>query len=494
MAPVMQFTRLPALPASPPTMQTCHPEIVVLTPRVGMLNHRYVVAENSPLDASACGRIYRSAKDALAEAAAGCGRLGDGGGFFIAARHVVTQHEAAGRRGAEWLIVVDQRIGGLDDDARDSLQRELAERLFKLSVEVLDGVPWEKHAGSDVIHHAALSRWRQEIGERFSAVPLEKWQVTTGPARPPLDFGAMFLGKAAMFAALVAGAIVLWQSFRPPPPPPAKVIEQAERVLGVQGGESAVKARIAVLFREPRALAEKSTADMLRELWRATSGQDGTERDLCEDEAFWDALRNALPPGSKQPDLYAFVQSEDKQLLSGIPEPETFVRKLADRARAVGEMVSNEKFGDEDLDALFKSIQSRRESLRPEGAEESLVVFTRADVTLARELIKIFQDDDVRKVIERIHAQVGDRDSLGAWMTAIVGHGAANAHVFSTEYFDSQIKAAVQKQSKRRQECLKHLRDFCATCTELTRQPRAADPARMALPDARQPRAESPGR
>ena len=100
-------------------MPTSNTEIVVLTPRGGVYNHRYIIADGSKLDTAACLRIYLATKDVVGDRAPKCGPLNsDDRGYFAAACHEVAQQGSSGRRGREWLIVVDPRIERLDATAQ----------------------------------------------------------------------------------------------------------------------------------------------------------------------------------------------------------------------------------------------------------------------------------------------------------------------------------------------------------------------------------------
>ena len=283
-----------------------YPELMVLTPRGGVYNHRYVVTATSGLDAAGCGRIYREVKGAVGESSVGCGRLeGPGRPSFAAASHVVAQQETAGRLGAEWLIVVDPRIGGLDAAAQARLKRDLEERLVRLGQDVLERIQWNDHAGTEVIRDDALAPWRLEIERHFAGAPVPRSAAAERGTRSVSETtgsGERLVKRAAIMAATILALIVLWQSMksffdRPPPDVPPKPQQQEQNQLlarasvalrlGTSADDRAVTERLAGLFLDPETARQKLATDLLRTLYRTAMGTQVGGDELVSDEGFW---------------------------------------------------------------------------------------------------------------------------------------------------------------------------------------------------------------
>lgn len=487
-------------------MRPRSPDILVLTPRGGVFNHRYVVAEGSPLDASGCGRLYRAAKDCLGDNAVGCGRLDVAdGGSFAAARHVVAQQETAGRRGAEWMILVDPRVGVLDESKRKRLQRELEERLSRLSPEVLDRIPWNDHAESDVIPDPTLEQWRWELAPILADVrpPEEPTETQTSTT----SSGAKLLTIAAMVTVLAGIFIALLTWLQPDDPGklgrvwPSKfadaLLDKAAATLVVQPPtESKVTEQLARLFSDgigTNAAPGQSLKAILEDVRRSVRSDDQTNDDLLKDEQFWIALKTACPRQPAPPDLRAFLSREDVEVVGDISDPK-YVRRLAKIACDLRELDPVEaKPDDANLVPLFKSIKDESESIKRIGVDESLRIFTRADVERSRRLFQIFQNEDVKRVILEVRVRQGGQESLGAWMRTLGSAGRKGADgLFGDAYFKYALIVAEEKESRPKQRCIELLREFCATCVELVQKSPARPPALSAPTGVGQPRTVTP--
>ena len=490
-------------------MRPRSPEILVLTPRGGVYNHRYAIAENSPLDASGCGRIYRKAKELVGENAFGCGHIDIAdGGSLAAARHVVAQKEAAGRRGPEWLIVVDPRIGGLDDAGRKRLQHELEERLSRLSPEVLDRISWHDHAESEVIPDSTLERWRQDLTPLLAAVRLT--EPPPQETEPSHQTGvANKLRIAAMVATIFVALFLLAQVSNSLPSPfggtqgrsgggvPAPVanaiLDKAATVLDIeQPTESRVIGRLAGLFSAANAIKAApviSLKDLINDVRRSAMGDDQMDNNLLQDERFWESLKKACPQPSAPPDLLAFLSLEDAAVVGDIPDPK-YVRSLAQVVLSLRKLdTAAAKPSDPDLVPLFASILNESDSITRHSMDESLKIFTRADTAVAKRLLRIFQNEDLKRVILEVRDRQGGQESLGAWMRTLGSRGRkGNDGLFSDAYFRVLLNIAEEKGSKPKQDCIKLLQKFCATCTELVRSSPARQVASAAPPGAGQPR------
>jgi len=485
-------------------MRLRSPDILVLTPRGGVYNHRYVVAEGSPLDASGCGRIYRKAKEVVGENGFGSGQLDIAdGGSLAAAQHVVAQKEAAGRRGAEWLIVVDPRIGGLEDAGRKRLQHELEERLSRLLPEVLDRIPWGEHAESEIVPDSTLEQWRQDLAPLLAAVRPPKRTDERKKTSPPGAF-ANVLRITAMVAALI-GLVVLAQVNGLPPfrrggagliPPANSLLEKTATTLDIrEPTESKVTGQLASLFVDgngTNTTPGKPLKELLEQVRRSVTGDDRMGDDLLQDERFWESLKKACPRPPAPPYLLAFLPLEDAATVGEIPDPK-YVRSLANIVRHLRDLDTVEaKPDDANLVPLFKSIRDESASITRHGVDESLKIFTRADAALAHSLLRIFQSEDVKRVILEVRVPQGAQESLGAWMRTLGSRGRKGTDgLFSDAYFKSQMNVAEEKGSKPKQECIKLLSKFCATCTDLVR---SSPPPQAAAPSAGQPRTVPPGR
>lgn len=482
----------------------------MLTPRGGVFNHRYVVAEGSPLDASGCGRLYRAVKDSMGDDTVGCGRLDVAdGGSFAAARHVVAQQETAGRRGAEWLILVDPRVTGLDESGRKRLQHELEERLSRLSPEVLDRISWNEHAESDVIPDSTLERWRGELAPILADVhpPKEPKETQTSAT----GSGAKLLKITAMVTILAGIVIALSTWFQSDDGDdqgnrgrgwPGKVanslLDKAAATLVVQPPtESKVTEQLASLFSDgtgTNAALGQSLKAILDDVRRSVRSDDQMNDDLLKDEPFWTALKAACPRQPAPPDLRAFLSREDAEVVGDISDPK-YVRRLAKIVCDLRELDPVEaKPDDANLVPLFKSIKEESESIKQIGVDESLRIFTRADVEGSRRLIRIFQNEDVKRVILKVRVRQGGQESLGAWMRTLGSAGRKGADgLFGDAYFKYASNVAEEKGSKPKQRCIELLREFCATCVELVQKSPSSQPALPAPTGVGQPRTVIPG-
>jgi hypothetical protein len=481
------------------------PEIIVLTPRGGVLNHRYVTAEDSQLEANGCGRIYRQVKELLGESSFGWGGLGFGdGGAFAAARHVVQQSSDSTRRhGNEWLIVADPRLKALDAPRQKRLRQEVEDLLARLSTEVLDRIAWADHAESEVIKNSTLRLWRRDLATLLADVRVPEESTSTVLPNDPRK--SLNLPRIAAVAALALGLAFLLAQFSPFLPvkpvrdPSAEVNAIVDRVAGTlriqQPSEAKVSGQLASLFSDASDLKatpqKKPLADVLNDLRRATLGEEHMSVGLLEDDRFWEALKGAFPPAAGTPNFQAFLPAEDRTVLGDIPEPR-FVRQLAQVVRKVRELDTVAARPDDvtNLMPLFKSIVNESEAITRQKADESLRCFTRADVALARSLLKIFQDEDVKRVICEVRARPAAPESLGTWMRTLGSPGRKGADgLFGQAYFASAVNVAEEKGSKPKQHCIELLREFCAVCSELARH----RPAGYTAPSgAVQPRRDLP--
>ncbi len=466
----------------------------MLTPRGGVYNHRYVVADGSPLDASGCGRLYRAAKDSVGDDAVGCGRLdAANGGSFAAAQHVVAQQEMAGRRGAEWLILVDPRVGGLDESGRQRLEYELKERLSRLSLEVLDRISWNDFAQSDVIPDLTLERWRRELAPILADVrppkePTETQRSTTGSDAKPLKIAAMVTLLAGILIALSTwfqsddGGDRGKRGGVRPEKVAKSLLDKAAATLVVQPPtESKVTEQLARLFSDGTgtdAAPGQSLKAILEEMRRSVRSDDQMNDDLLKDEAFWTALKTACRRQPAPPDLRAFLSREDAELLGDISDPK-YVRRLAKVVCDLRELDPVEaKPDDANLVPLFKSIKNESESIKQIGVDDSLKIFTRADVERSRRLFRIFQNEDVKRVILEVRVRQGGQETLGSWMRTLGSAGRKGADgLFGDAYFKCASNVAEEKGSKPKQRCIELLREFCATCADLVQKSPVRQPA-----------------
>jgi len=463
-----------------------YPELMVLTPRGGIYNHRYVVTATSGLDAAGCGRIYREVKGAVGESSVGCGRLeGPGGSSFAAASHVVAQQESAGRRGAEWLIVVDPRIGGLDAAAQARLTRDLEERLARLGQDVLERIPWNDHGGTEVISDDALTAWSREIKLHFAGARVPRAAGDERGARPgsePTGPGGSLAKRAAIMAAIILALFVLWQSgnalfekmFVKPGGQPGQQQQQQQQNqllarasvalgLGASTDDRGVAERLAGLFLDVENARKKPATDLLRTLYQTAMGAQVGGVELVNDGGFWKAVADACPLNTALRNTRAFLSPEDARAVGDLADPK-LLHTLARVVRDLRELDTAEaKPDDAKLVPLFQSLIRESEAISRAGVEQTLRVFTKDDAALARSLIEAFEDQGVRDAIEKRY-RVEDTASLASWMRAM-GMPRSKG-LFSDAYFQQLRDAEQEIGSKPKQRCLALLQEFCATCTK----------------------------
>jgi len=461
-----------------------YPELMVLTPRGGIYNHRYVVTATSGLDAAGCGRIYREVKGAVGESSVGYGRLeGAGGSSFAAASHVVAQQESAGRLGAEWLIVVDPRIDGLGAAARAKLTRDLEERLARLGQDVLERIPWNDHGGTEVISDDALTAWSREIELHFAGARVPPAAGDERGARrgsEPTGPGGSLAKGVAIMAAIILALFVLWQSGnalfgKNPFNPGGKPVQQqqqqqqnqllvmASRSLGTSADDRAVAERLAGLFLDMETARPKPATDLISTLFLTAMGSKAGGDELLNDRRFWEAVTKACPPNTSPRVTTAFLSPEEARAVGDLADP-TLLHTLARVVRDLRALDTAEaKPDDAKLVPLFQSLIRESGEIVRADIGQTLRVFTKDDAVLARSLLRVFEDPGVRDAIEKRH-RVDGTASLASWMRAM---GTPRSKgLFSDAYFQQLRDAEQEIGSKPKQRCLELLQEFCATCTK----------------------------
>lgn len=450
------------------------PELLVLTPRGGFDNHRYITWSQSSLDSASCGRIYREVKTALEDTGKGSGSLGNGV-WFVAASHVVAQEEAAGRRGSEWLIFADPRIGSLCEVERDRLLFDVEQRLALVRDEVLGRIAWEKCAGSDTIKDAALDSWAHHFakyldgvrsGDPVGAVPRGEERGGSGWFSSPIVLGL------AMIAGIVALLLVMQIVVAPFVPrlgggqnaverTRQELLVRVSTALGSQATESSVKERLTQFFVVPGKSEDRSVEEILEELRGVAMGRDRGAMPLVEDEAFWKALEDAV----KRRDRGAFLSGSDRDVLKGLNDPGG-VRKLAGIARQFREMDKDAARPDDQLlRPLYNGLCKCSEEISRIGEEPAVVVFTSSDARLARALLAAFKEAAAE--VERNTKAVSDKERLAAWVNAL---GSAQGNdLFSNNYFSGALAVAEKNATQTKRECLQRLKAFCEACQEMSK-------------------------
>jgi hypothetical protein len=449
-------------------------EVLVLTPRGGMDNHRFITWSKSALDSASCGRIYREVKSILGEQGRGVGSLSDGN-WCAAASHVVAQEEAAGRRGSEWLIFTDPRIGSLSEVERDRLLTDVEQHLALIRDEVLGRIAWEKFAGSDTIKDAALDSWANRFAKHLDGV-LAEAPVGAGPrgderARSGWRSSPTILGLT-MIAGVVALLFVMQIVVGPFKQPfgggqnavqrtGQELLVKASAALGSEATESRVKERLTQFFAVPVKSEERNVEEILEELRGVAMGRDRGAMPLVEDETFWKALEDAV----KRRDRGAFLSGSDRDVLKGLNDPGG-VRKLAGIARQFREMDKDAARPDDQLlRPLFNGLCKCSEEISRIGEEPAVVVFTSSDARLARALLAAFKEAAAE--VERNTKAVSDKEQLAAWVNAL---GSAQGNdLFSNNYFSGALAVADKNATQPKRECLQRLKAFCEACQEMSK-------------------------
>jgi len=459
-------------------MPTSNTEIVVLTPRGGVYNHRYIIADGSKLDTAACLRIYLATKDVVGDRAPKCGPLNsDDRGYFAAACHEVAQQGSSGRRGREWLIVVDPRIERLDATAQALLLEHLKKRLDRLEADVLANICWEEQASTETVSDATLGKWRGDIEQHLRDEPIRgSGERYNGIGKPEKPDSSRYSGcdPRIAVAVIIAVAIAMWGGVQPSQkqtPQQESVLTKAASALGMptSADESAVRAKVVDgLFLDATSVEGTKLDELLAKIRLATMGSKNGSGSILEDDDFWKALGDALPSQGEPSDPTAFLIDADKQLVvKGLSDPQQ-LRSLANIVVKIGQLDKDAATPDETTLAkvfkhLFESSKEMKGKLEPEE-DHKLRVFTSNDVELAKLLVGAFKG--FGDVIETHANPVKDRENLAGWVKAI-GDPLCPGLFCPIDLKTDEV-VATRNKSKPKEEFLKQLQQFCDTCRSLT--------------------------
>lgn len=446
-------------------------EVLVLTPRGGVDNHRYITWSGSGLDSASCGRIYREVKRVVDNAGKGIGSLGDGT-WFAAASHVVAQEEAAGRRGSEWLIFTDPRIARLDEVGQKRLLDDVEQHLALIRDEVLGRVAWEKYSGSDTIKDHNLDSWTYHFADHLASVrignpigkPPRKDERESSGWPSPIVLGLGMI--AGVVALLLVMQIVVGPFVRPfgggqndVQRAQQDLLLKASTALGGRAEENSVKERLAQFFVTPGKSAGRNVEEILEELRSVAMGWDRGATPLLEDDAFWRGLDAAV----KSRDSKTFLSGNDRDFVKGLKDPQG-VRHLARIARRFRELDKDAARPDDQLlRPLFNGLCRCSEEITRIGEEPTVVVFTATDARMARALLTAFKEASVE--VERNTKAVADKEKLAAWIEAL--GSARGDDLFSSNYFSGALAVATKNATQPKRECLQFLKDFCDACTNI---------------------------
>lgn len=450
------------------------PELLLLTPRGGVDNHRYITWSQSSLDSASCGRIYREVKTAVAKTGKGIGSLSNGD-WFAAASHVVAQEEAAGRHGSEWLIFTDLRIGSLGVVEQGRLLTDVEEHLALIRDEVLGNVAWERYSGSDTIKEGSLDAWAYRFERYLGSAPLGP-PVGSGPRcvdrdssdwRPsPIGLGGvMIAGVVALLLVMQTGVETLVERVFSGKSTVQKaqqdVLVKASMALDAQAVEGSVREKLSQFFVMPGKYEGQNAEEILEELRSVAMGRDRGATSLLDDTDFWKRLEDAW----KRRDLQAFLSASDRDVLTGLNNPQGF-RALAGIARRFREMDKDAaRPDDEPLRPLFKGLCRCSDEVARIGEVPTVAVFTATDARLARALLAAFKEAGAE--IERNTKAVPDKEQLAAWVDAL--GSAQGQDMFASEYFRGELMRAAKNASQPKQECLQLLKEFCEACQGISK-------------------------
>ncbi len=139
--------------------------IIVLTPRAGTWNHRYLVSGKEWQNEYKVDYYLAQAKKKL---------IGDD--FVVVKQRV--QQRTSGRSGEEYLIFVHKGLSSLDESFRRELQRELEQRLSALSQLIDSEIDWDTWGREYIIVIPKLSRWREQIIQKMEIKTASRHWVT----------------------------------------------------------------------------------------------------------------------------------------------------------------------------------------------------------------------------------------------------------------------------------------------------------------------------
>jgi hypothetical protein len=449
-------------------------EVLVLTPRGGVDNHRFITWSGSGLDSTSSGRIYREVKSILGERGRGIGSLSDGA-YFAAASHIVAQEEVAGRRGSEWLIFTDPRIGRLGEGEQDRLLNDVERHLAQIGDEVLGNIAWENYSGSDTIRVHDLDSWARHFAQHLDSVRSSNpvgglrgiaERRVPGNRPSPIVWGLVMIGGiAAILLAMQGVELPFLQKLRPSQDATERtqrdVLVKASTALGLggQAADGSVREKLALFFVTPGKIEDQNVEETLEELRSVAMGRDRGAIPLLEDEAFWNGLEDAL----RRRD--AFLSASDRDVVKGLNDPRG-VRTLADIARRFREMDKDAARPDDQLlRPLFNGLCRCSDEVARIGEAPTVVVFTATDARLARALLAAFQESGAE--IERNTKAVPNKEQLAAWVDAL--GSAQGQDVFASEYFRGELMRAAKNASQPKQECLQLLKEFCEACQGISK-------------------------
>ena len=450
------------------------PELLLLTPRGGIDNHRYITWAQCSLDPASCGRIYREVKTAVEKTGKGIGRLSNGD-CFAAASHVVAQEEAAGRHGREWLIFTDPRIGSLGEGEQDRLLNDVERHLARIGDEVLGNIAWEKFSGSDTIKVADLDSWARHFAKHLDGVRSIKLvegqrgideRAFSGKRSSPIVLGlVMIAGIAALLLVMQIVGMPFVPKLRPGQDAAQRsrqdLFVKASAALGVEAAEGGIKEKLAQFFVTPGKSDDRNAEEMLAELRSVVMGRDPGETPLLDDTDFWKGLEDA----AKSNDVKAFLSTSDRDVVKGLNDPRG-VRTLAVIARRFREMDKDAaRPDDQPLRPLFNGLCRCSDEVARIGEAPTVVVFTATDARLARALLTAFQETGPE--IERNTRAVPNKEQLASWVDAL--GSAEGQDVFASEYFRGELRRAAKNASQPKQECLQLLKGFCEACQGISK-------------------------
>ena len=470
---VLSFKRT-QLTSEDSMMSQRFPELLLLTPRGGVDNHRYITWSQSPLDPASCGRTYREVKTAVEKTGKGIGPLSNGA-WFAAASHVVAQEELAGRRGSEWLIFTDPRIESLGKGEQDRLLDDVERHLALIGDEVLGNIAWENYPGSDTIKVDALNSWVRHFVKHLDGVRssspvgglrgIDERGVSVRRRSPIVVGLIMIAGIAALLLVMQIVEVPFVPKFRPTQDAAQRsqqdLLVKASTALGVQVADSGVKKKLAQVFVTPGKSEDRNAEEILEELRSVVTGRDRGATPLLDDTDFWKRLEDAVKSG----DAKAFLSDSDRDVVKGLNDPRG-VRTLAGIARRFREMDKDAARPDDQfLRPLFNGLCRCSDEVARIGEVPTVVVFTATDARFARALLAAFQETGAE--IERNTKSVPDKEQVAAWVDAL---GCAQGDdLFSSNYFGGALAVAAKNAAQPKRECLRLLKEFCETCQGISK-------------------------
>ena len=455
-------------------LATPMPLVFALTPRMGELNHRYLVSATSPPDERDVDAAFKRREFERQEKSGSSGTLEEKDDILAVK---VDVPQKSGRPGEEWLIVRDQRIDKLPPDRKDAVRAIMRQCLAGLTPPHTIEAP----SSSMLVPFDAID----DIARRI--VPELGVHTTRRSFLMPIALAGctVLLGGGLLLMSLFSGA-----NDPPPPRGPQITPPSLQRLLSSLGDDSQDETTAVTHLRKkliPGIPPDATLLDALNylrpEIAQAANEDYKTHGDAVKDNAMLHAVRATLVDDAGD----AFVAESERPKLRDL-EPKGF-RRLYDKLVAWPDHdVGAERPQYREIERTFFD-SSKAAKVRSSGDEPRIVgVFTYQD---AKErlpvLLSLFErrsDGDLTELGRRLLEDSQPRPAtLAGWLRAAVrAHNAADANAnvwLSHQALSLHRRQAVDFGGKSTDSAnfYEQLDEFLQLCEDALRSEPAATPA-----------------